>query len=173
VLALLVLLCAPLTDAMAQSLDLEGNAISLGGGCYRLTFAQNSQRGAVWYAGTVDISESWEMNAQVYLGTNNGGADGMTFVLRDPDAPALGGGGSLMGYGGNATSAAIEPSVLSKLTRMPVAPIPPARATHGLIIWRFTATAICRICRQTPWRDPSLPHRRQTTSKTGRSIIYV
>ena len=107
----LILIVSPLSLAQAQSLELEGNAINMGGGCYRLTFAQNSQRGAVWFAGTVDISESWEMNAEVYLGTNDGGADGMTFVLRDPDAPSLGGGGSLMGYGGSPTIAAIEPSV--------------------------------------------------------------
>jgi len=99
------------TESEAQSVSLEGNAISLGGGCYRLTAAQNSQKGAVWYPGTVDISVSWEMNAQVYLGTSNGGADGMTFALRDPDSPALGGGGSFMGYGGNFANPAIEPSV--------------------------------------------------------------
>ena len=85
--------------AMAQP-DLHGNATSLGGGCYRLTNASSSQRGAVWYFGTVDVSQSWEMTADVYLGTNDGGADGMVFVLRDPEAPTLGGLGGLMGYGG-------------------------------------------------------------------------
>ncbi|MGA0435708.1 MAG: L-type lectin-domain containing protein, partial [Flavobacteriales bacterium] len=98
-------------DALAQPNTIHGNAINLGAGCYRLTNSGNSQRGAVWYGGTVDISQSWEMTADVYLGTSNGGADGMTFVLRDPDASVLGGAGGLMGYGGNFASPAIEPSV--------------------------------------------------------------
>ncbi|MGB2384794.1 MAG: lectin-like domain-containing protein, partial [Flavobacteriales bacterium] len=97
--------------AVAQP-DLYGNATSLGAGCYRLTNASNSQRGAVWYEGTVDISQSWEMTADVLLGASNGGADGMVFVLRHPDdANTLGGGGGLMGYGGNFATPAIEPSV--------------------------------------------------------------
>ena len=68
-----------------------GDATNLGGGCYRLTNNSNGQRGAVWYVGTVDVSVSWEMTADVYLGNNNNGADGMVFVLRDLGAPNLGG----------------------------------------------------------------------------------
>ena len=77
-----------------------GNAINLGGGCYRLTNSSNSQKGAVWYFGTVDISQSWEMTADVLLGANNGGADGMVFVLRNPSSSTLGGNGGTMGYSG-------------------------------------------------------------------------
>lgn len=100
------------TLVMGQSLSIHGNATNLGGGCYRLTMAQGNQRGAVWYAGTVDITTSWEMSAQVYLGTNNAnGADGMTFALRHPTAPTLGANGSLMGYGGSGTFPAIQPSI--------------------------------------------------------------
>ena len=96
--------------AVAQP-ELNGNAVSLGADCYRLTSASNSQRGAVWYEGTVDITQSWEMTADVFLGASNGGADGMVFVLRHPDAEPLGGGGGLMGYGGNFATPEIEPSV--------------------------------------------------------------
>ena len=67
-----------------------GDAQNLGGGCYRLTNNSNNQRGSVWYFGTVDVSESWEMTADVYLGTNNSGADGMVFVIRSSDASVLG-----------------------------------------------------------------------------------
>ena len=88
-----------------------GDATNLGGGCYRLTNNSNGQRGSVWYVGTVDVSVSWEMTADVYLGNNNSGADGMVFVLRDLGAPNLGGGGGLMGYGGNWNTPEIEPSV--------------------------------------------------------------
>ena len=108
----LLLTAWPSQSVSAQALGVTyQNAINLGGGCYRLTNASNGQRGAVWYFGTVDVSQSWEMTADVYLGTNNGGADGMVFVLRDLGAPTLGGGGGLMGYGGNFTAPEIEPSV--------------------------------------------------------------
>ncbi|MGY8940741.1 MAG: hypothetical protein ACKVJH_01795, partial [Flavobacteriales bacterium] len=54
---------------------LVGNAINQGGGCYRLTSNANNQEGAVWMTGTINVTQSWEMNAEVYLGNNNGGAD--------------------------------------------------------------------------------------------------
>ena len=108
----LLLTAWPNQPVSAQALGVTyQNAINLGGGCYRLTNASSSPRGAVWYFGTVDVSQSWEMTADVYLGTNNSGADGMVFVLRDLGAPTLGGGGGLMGYGGTGFTAAIEPSV--------------------------------------------------------------
>ena len=44
--------------------------------CYQITPNANSQSGAVWFPGPVDITSSFEMTAQVYLGTNDGGADG-------------------------------------------------------------------------------------------------
>ncbi len=95
----------------AQSNTLHGNAIDLGNECYRLTNSSSYQRGSVWYAGTVDVSQSWEMTADVYLGTtNNSGADGMVFVLRSSDASELGGNGGRMGYGGNSANR-IEPSI--------------------------------------------------------------
>ena len=110
VVAVLVSATAVWTVAHGQT-TVHGNAANLGGGCYRLTQNQATQRGAVWMNGLVDISQDWEMRAEVYLGTSNGGADGMVFVLRSPSAPVLGGGGSLMGFGGNITNPAIEPSV--------------------------------------------------------------
>ena len=66
-----------------------GDATNLGGGCYRLTPESGGERGAVWYFGTVDVSVSWEMTADVYLGDSNN--DGMVFVLRDLAAGTLGG----------------------------------------------------------------------------------
>lgn len=87
-----------------------GDATNLGGGCYRLTPESGGERGAVWYVGTVDVSVSWEMTADVYLGDSNNGGDGMVFVLRDLAAGTLGGGGGLMGYGGS-SAVEIAPSV--------------------------------------------------------------
>ena len=56
-----------------------GDATNLGGGCYRLTNNSNGQRGSIWYVGTVDVSVSWEMTADLFLGNNNSGADGMVW----------------------------------------------------------------------------------------------
>ena len=110
-MAMLAMFLGSIPDAAAQALGVTyQNAQNIGGGCYRLTQASSGQRGAVWYVGTVDVSQSWEMTADVYLGNNDNGADGMVFVLRDLGANTIGGGGGLMGYGGTGTQA-IEPSV--------------------------------------------------------------
>lgn len=91
---------------------LYNNATNLGGGTYRLTQNQGSQRGAMWRLGLFDTSENWEMRAEVRFGGNNNGADGMAFVLKTTGSGNIGGGGGLMGYGG---SAAIDPSVIIEM----------------------------------------------------------
>ena len=96
-----------------------GDATNLGGGCYRLTNNSNGQRGSVWYFGTVDVSVSWEMTADVYLGNNNSGADGMVFVLRDFGGPtwvaeAVASWGTAVHW----NTPEIEPSVAFKWTRI-------------------------------------------------------
>ena len=88
-----------------------GDAVNLGGGCYRLTNSSSQQRGAVWYFGTVDVSQSWEMTANVFMGSSNSGADGLVFVLRDPISSTLGASGSQLGYGGSFSNEAIQPSL--------------------------------------------------------------
>lgn len=88
-----------------------GDAVNLGGGCYQLTDSSMAQRGAVWYFGTVDVSQSWEMTANLLLGNNNSGADGLVFVLRDPNSSNLGASGSSLGYAGNSGYEAIYPSL--------------------------------------------------------------
>ena len=87
---------------------LVGDAINQGGGCYRLTSNANNQEGAVWMTGTINVTQSWEMNAEVYLGNNNGGADGMVFVLRNLGSSMLGFGGGYMGFGGIGNSLGVE-----------------------------------------------------------------
>ena len=88
-----------------------GDAVNLGGGCYQLTDSSTEQRGAVWYFGTVDVSQSWEMTANVFMGSSNSGADGLVFVLRDPISSTLGASGSRLGYGGAGSYEAIQPSL--------------------------------------------------------------
>ncbi len=110
-----------LSAALFANLTVHGqfalydDATNLGGGSYRLTQNQNSQRGAIWRLGLFDTSENWEMRAEVRLGGNNNGADGMAFVLKTTGSGNIGGGGGLMGFGGNVFTPAIEPSVIIEM----------------------------------------------------------
>jgi glucose/arabinose dehydrogenase len=66
----------------------------------RLTPATTTQRGSVFYGSTIpsaNITAEFDINI-----SGGNGADGMTFVLANPTAPAtsLGGSGGLMGFGG-------------------------------------------------------------------------
>ena len=89
-----------------------GDAVNLGGGCYRLTNSSQGQNGAVWYFGTVDVTQSWEMTANLYLGSSDSGADGLVFVLRNIDSSTLGESGEFLGYGAyEYTSQSIQPSI--------------------------------------------------------------
>ena len=89
---------------------LVGSASAFGPGCYQVTPNQNSVSGAVWFPGTVDVSESFELRADVYLGNSDGGADGMAFVLRNPASLSLGStpGGANQGFGGITPSLIVE-----------------------------------------------------------------
>ncbi|MGB1573146.1 MAG: L-type lectin-domain containing protein, partial [Flavobacteriales bacterium] len=88
-------------SSLAQ-LNVVGDAIALGSDCYRLTEAIGTQQGAAWSDCTIDISEPFTMDFTVYLGNNNGGADGIAWVLQQigpqADNPSDGGG---IGYDAN------------------------------------------------------------------------
>lgn len=88
--------------------QLFGDAASLGGECYRLTLAQNSQLGAAWKQNSIDLSQPFDYRFTVFLGTSNGGADGMNFVIKNSITPAMGTGGGGMGYETLNNSVAIE-----------------------------------------------------------------
>ena len=87
--------------------NLNGNAVSLGGGCYRLTQAINSQVGTAWAPNLIDLNNSFDLQFDIYLGCNNSGADGVVFGLQ-PVSTSAGGGGSGIGFGGITPSIGIE-----------------------------------------------------------------
>jgi len=95
-------------SAVGQTL--VGSASVLSPGCYQVTPNQNSVSGAVWFPGPVDASTSFEMRADVFLGANDGGADGMAFILRNPNALSIGTtpGGANQGFGGISPSIIVE-----------------------------------------------------------------
>lgn len=91
----LLLLCLPL---WAQ-FTVGGTASSLGNGCYRLTNAANSQAGYVYQNAPINLQESFDYRFSVNLGSSNGGADGMVFVLRGSlGTPYIGTGGGGLGF---------------------------------------------------------------------------
>ena len=97
-----------LTTWQVQAQTLVGDAVQIVPGTYRLTTNAASQIGAVWMDDAVAVNESWEMRAEVNLGGNNGGADGMVFVVRNASSDDLGGNGANMGFGGIDESVGVE-----------------------------------------------------------------
>ena len=107
VLCLLIGSIFSLTPLHGQTYVVNGNATDLGGGCYRLTTANNSQAGSVWYQNKLNLDYNFQIEANLFLGNNDGGADGIAFVLQ-PVCTGLGGIGGGIGYLGISPSLAVE-----------------------------------------------------------------
>lgn len=80
-------------NAAKAQLQLFGTAVNLGGSCYRLTQAVNTQAGAAYSANTINLNNSFNLKFTVNLGASDGGADGMCFMLRNTTSPPIGQGG--------------------------------------------------------------------------------
>lgn len=84
---------------------MNNDAIQFGPDCYRLTQAINSQNGQIWYEKMCDLTQDFEVRAEINLGADNSnGADGMTFTFQN-SCLTVGGGAQGLGAG------AISPSV--------------------------------------------------------------
>lgn len=104
-LSLLAFLCLPL--ASKAQYQVNNNAFSTSCGCYQLTAAANNQNGSVWNVNLIDLSNPFNFTFDVFLGCNDGGADGLAFVLQPLSINAGGAGGGL-GYAGINPSLAVE-----------------------------------------------------------------
>ena len=91
----------------AQTYVTNGTAVDLGGDRFRLTQALNSQAGSVWFQNQLDLNFDFSIDVSLYFGTNNGGADGIAFVLQ-PVCNGIGGIGGGIGYQGISPSFAVE-----------------------------------------------------------------
>jgi large repetitive protein len=86
----------------------NNSASNLGGDCYRLTSTvPGFQTGSVWYLNKVNIEDGFDLYFDVFLGCNDGGADGIAFVLQ-PISTGIGTAGEGLGYEGVNPSLAIE-----------------------------------------------------------------
>ena len=99
--------------------SLLGSAQQLGGDCVLITPNVNTQQGAAWNNTQLDVSQPFCIHLSVNLGTNDGGADGMAFILHQlgPTQTTTSSGGN-MGYGnfdapsGTFTAPTFDPSIV-------------------------------------------------------------
>jgi gliding motility-associated-like protein len=93
------------TSLLAQY-TVNGNAFKENCNCYTLTQNSNNQRGSVWNNNRINLSQSFTFTFDVFLGCNDGGADGIAFVLQ-PISTSVGTGGGGMGYFGIAPAVGV------------------------------------------------------------------
>ena len=103
---ILVLLFAVGLSGYSQY-NTNGTTLNEGGGCFRLTEALNSQSGSVWFQNKISLASDLTIDANIFLGSNDGGADGIAFVLQ-PVCSGLGSLGGGLGYQGITPSLAVE-----------------------------------------------------------------
>ena len=77
--------------------QINGNASQTTCNCYELTPNAGGQVGSVWNTNLIDLNQPFDFNFQVFLGCNNGGADGLVFGLQ-PNSTAVGTSGGGMGF---------------------------------------------------------------------------
>lgn len=85
----------------------NGNAAQISCNCYRLTPDANSQSGSVWNLNQINLYNSFDYVFDTYFGSNDGGADGIGFVLQ-PISTTIGSSGGGMGFAGISPSWAVE-----------------------------------------------------------------
>ena len=81
---------------------LNGTTTVIGEDCYQLTSAMAAQTGSVWYADQVDLSQPLDLQFILNLGSDDeGGADGICFVIQSVGTDALGESGGGLGFLGD------------------------------------------------------------------------
>ncbi|MUU79865.1 lectin-like domain-containing protein [Winogradskyella endarachnes] len=89
--------------------EFVGDAVSIGGDCYRITEQQQNQSGAVWYQNPIDFNSDFEIVFDLNMGSNDvWGADGIVMVFKTDSSPDLGQSGDGLGYEGIDDSIGIE-----------------------------------------------------------------
>lgn len=86
----------------------NGNASYLGGDCYQVTPNAPWQNSTMWNNTQIDLTQDFSMQFTLNLGPDDGGADGLVFVLQRIGTTAIGASGGGMGYSSFGTSVGIE-----------------------------------------------------------------
>ncbi len=79
----LIQLCSLLQAQGDFQLIGNGGQADLGNNCFRLTQAQNTSYGAVWYRWQADLNEDFEIITDLNFGFNDFGADGIVFAFQN------------------------------------------------------------------------------------------
>jgi gliding motility-associated-like protein len=87
--------------------QVNNNATQTSCNCYELTPDAGNMNGSVWNVNQINLNNPFNFNFDVFLGCNDGGADGIAFVLQPLSVNAGSAGGGL-GYQGIVPSLAVE-----------------------------------------------------------------
>jgi gliding motility-associated-like protein len=105
--SLLGLLLAIMPVAVFAQYQVNGSANQTSCNCFEVTPDAGGQSGSVWNVNQINLNSPFTFTFDVFLGCNDGGADGMAFVLQPLSVNAGSSGGGL-GYQNIAPSLAIE-----------------------------------------------------------------
>jgi len=95
------------TPTVTGSFILNGNATQPVANTYQLTQAAGNQSGSAWNSVTLNLTQPFSFDVDVFLGYNNSGADGMAFLLQQVST-VVGTSGGGLGYQGISPSLAVE-----------------------------------------------------------------
>lgn len=96
--SLLFLACLLCVTSASAQFFLNGSAVATNDSCFQLTPAENWQVGSIWNGELIDLNQSFEVIADVFLGCEDTeGADGMVFGLQ-PVSTSIGQAGGGIGF---------------------------------------------------------------------------
>jgi hypothetical protein len=108
-------------DSLAQPFETIGSAYNVPAiqnsncenteACFTLTDNILWQQGAVWDLDTLDLTQAFDATFCMFIGADDGGADGFAFVMRAPNSNNYGEEGGGIGYGTANGTQGIFPSV--------------------------------------------------------------
>jgi len=83
------------------------NSYQSGTSCFIITEDKTSQKGSIWSNYKIDMTQNFSIEFDLYMGDDNGGADGVVFALQG-SCTSAGGNGMSIGYGGISNSIGVE-----------------------------------------------------------------
>ena len=95
------------TPTLTGSFILNGNATQPVPNTYDLTQAIGAQSGSAWNSVTLNLTQPFSFDVDMFFGYNNGGADGIAFVLQQVST-IVGSSGGGIGYAGITPSFGVE-----------------------------------------------------------------
>ncbi len=99
--ALFFILTYSLLSTVNAQFKMLGTSKEMGNGCIQLTPNLAYSEGLAYHHSKLDLSSDFQIEFDIFLGTKNEGADGITFVIHNDvrEYEAYGNWGECMGYG--------------------------------------------------------------------------